>query len=60
MVLLMFVMVLVAVGPRKNLDDYEDSAIGAYGAIGLILLLLLKYQGLTQLIAVPEKYFYNL
>jgi cobalamin synthase len=39
---------------KENLDDYEDSAIGAYGAIGLILLLLLKYQGLTQLIAVPE------
>jgi adenosylcobinamide-GDP ribazoletransferase len=30
----------------------KDSAICAYGAIGLILLLLLKYQGLTQLIAV--------
>jgi adenosylcobinamide-GDP ribazoletransferase len=38
---------------EKILMIMKDSAIG-YGAIGLILLLLLKYQGLTQLIAVPE------
>ena len=39
---------------EKILMIMKDSAIGAYGAIGLILLLLLKYRGLTQLIAVPE------
>ncbi|SHF77455.1 cobalamin-5'-phosphate synthase [Flavobacterium segetis] len=37
---------------EKILIIMKDSAIGAYGAIGLILLLLLKFQGLTQLINV--------
>ena len=39
---------------EKILTIMKDSAIGAYGAIGLILLLLLKYQGLNQLILVSE------
>jgi adenosylcobinamide-GDP ribazoletransferase len=34
---------------EKILTIMKDSAIGAYGAIGLILLFLLKFQGLTQL-----------
>lgn len=37
---------------EKILTIMKDSAIGAYGAIGLILLLLLKYQGLSQLVPV--------
>jgi adenosylcobinamide-GDP ribazoletransferase len=36
---------------KENLDERQCNW---RGAIGLILLLLLKYQGLTQLIAVPE------
>ena len=39
---------------EKILTIMKDSAIGAYGAIGLILLLLLKYQGLNQLILVSK------
>ncbi len=35
---------------EKILTIMKDSAIGAYGAIGLILLFVLKYQGLQQLI----------
>jgi adenosylcobinamide-GDP ribazoletransferase len=35
---------------EKILIIMKDSAIGAYGAMGLILLLLLKFQVLTQLI----------
>ena len=35
---------------EKILTIMKDSAIGAYGAIGLVLLFLLKFQGLVQLI----------
>ncbi|MEN9908700.1 MAG: hypothetical protein RLZZ540_1849 [Bacteroidota bacterium] len=34
---------------EKILLIMKDSAIGAYGAIGLVLLFLLKFQGLVQL-----------
>ena len=37
---------------EKILTIMKDSAIGAYGAIGLILLLLLKFQGLVEFIKV--------
>jgi adenosylcobinamide-GDP ribazoletransferase len=39
---------------EKILTIMKDSAIGAYGAIGLILLLVLKFQGLQQLIEGSE------
>jgi adenosylcobinamide-GDP ribazoletransferase len=39
---------------EKILIIMKDSAIGAYGAIGLVLLLVLKFQGLTQLIDVSD------
>jgi adenosylcobinamide-GDP ribazoletransferase len=39
---------------EKILIIMKDSAIGAYGGIGLILLLLLKFQVLTQLIQLPD------
>jgi adenosylcobinamide-GDP ribazoletransferase len=35
---------------EKILAIMKDSSIGAYGAIGLILLFLLKFQSLTQLL----------
>ncbi|WP_140485220.1 adenosylcobinamide-GDP ribazoletransferase [Flavobacterium sp. GSA192] len=35
---------------EKILLIMKDSAIGAYGAIGLVLLFLLKFQGLVQLV----------
>lgn len=35
---------------EKILVIMKDSAIGAYGAIGLVLLFLLKFQGLVQLL----------
>ena len=35
---------------EKILLIMKDSAIGAYGAIGLVLLFMLKFQGLNQLI----------
>ena len=47
---------------EKILMIMKDSAIGAYGAIGVVLLLLLKFQGLTQLINVsnnPKFTIYN-
>ena len=47
---------------EKILTIMKDSAIGAYGAIGLILLLLLKFQGLTALIGlanIPATASYN-
>ena len=47
---------------EKILTIMKDSAIGAYGAIGLVLLLVLKFQGLAQLIVVldnPEFIIYN-
>ena len=47
---------------EKILTIMKDSAIGAYGAIGLVLLLVLKFQGLTQLIDVsdnPKFIIYN-
>lgn len=39
---------------EKILMIMKDSAIGAYGAIGLVLLLVLKFQGLTQLIDISD------
>lgn len=48
---------------EKILMIMKDSSIGAYGAIGLVLLFLLKFQGLTQLIKdVQNTYFtvYNI
>lgn len=39
---------------EKILIIMKDSAIGAYGAIGLVLLLGLKFQVLTQLIVGPN------
>ena len=39
---------------EKILMIMKDSAIGAYGAIGLVLLLLLKFQVLTQIIDVLD------
>ena len=36
---------------EKILLIMKDSAIGAYGAIGLVLLFLLKFQSLIQLIS---------
>ncbi|MFV5702617.1 adenosylcobinamide-GDP ribazoletransferase [Flavobacterium sp. XS2P12] len=42
---------------EKILMIMKDSAIGAYGAIGLVLLLILKFQGLTQLIDVSDTKF---
>lgn len=47
---------------EKILVIMKDSAIGAYGAIGLVLLFLLKFQGLVQLIDgsnKPEFIIYN-
>lgn len=42
---------------EKILLIMKDSAIGAYGAIGLVLLFLLKFQALTQLIDVLDTKF---
>jgi adenosylcobinamide-GDP ribazoletransferase len=39
---------------EKILLIMKDSAIGAYGAIGLVLLFLLKFQGLYNLISKSE------
>jgi len=39
---------------EKILIIMKDSAIGAYGAIGVMLLLFLKFQGLTQLIDISD------
>lgn len=36
---------------EKILLIMKDSAIGAYGAIGVVLLLLLKYQSLSQIVS---------
>lgn len=36
-------------GKEKILSIMKDSRIGAYGTVGIVLLLLLKYQGLVQL-----------
>lgn len=36
-------------GKEKILSIMKDSRIGAYGAVGIVLLLLLKYQSLVQL-----------
>ena len=47
---------------EKILMIMKDSAIGAYGALGVVLLLFLKFQGLTQLIDVsntPKFIIYN-
>lgn len=40
---------------EKILTIMKDSAIGAYGAIGLVLLFLLKFQSLIQLINDSQK-----
>ena len=42
---------------EKILTIMKDSAIGAYGAIGLVLLLMLKFQALTHLIDVSNTKF---
>ena len=44
---------------EKILMIMKDSAIGAYGAIGLVLLLVLKFQALTQLINISNTNFSN-
>src|SRR6187402_838017 len=39
---------------QKILTIMKDSAIGAYGAIGLVLLFLLKFQVLYNLVSLPQ------
>src|SRR6187551_2582742 len=39
---------------EKILLIMKDSAIGAYGAIGLVLLFLLKFQVLYNLVSLPQ------
>ena len=41
---------------EKILTIMKDSAIGAYGAIGLVLLFLLKFQTLYSLVSLPQIY----
>jgi adenosylcobinamide-GDP ribazoletransferase len=38
----------------RRLEIMKDSHIGAFGVVGLVLLLLLKVAGLEQLVATPE------
>jgi len=40
---------------EKILMIMKDSAIGAYGAIGLVLLFLIKFKALTQLLNVSQE-----
>ena len=44
---------------EKILMIMKDSAIGAYGAIGLVLLFLLKFQSLNQLIVEQPRLIIN-
>jgi adenosylcobinamide-GDP ribazoletransferase len=45
---------------EKILIIMKDSAIGAYGAIGLVLLFLLKFQSLIQLIGSSDNFKFTI